>query len=222
MNETANPPVYSADQAQQCSVDHDAVADHPDDDTDADAQQPEQKSGADALSRRRRWARRRRRTPVRSVVAVLVAAAIASVAQASWMYFFRARPDEQTGPAAQQAALAAATDGSIALLSYSSNELDRDIATAKSHLTGSFLSYFDTFVEQTVRPAAKQKSVETTAAVTKAAVSEIHPRSASVLLFINQTTKSSDRPEPWVTISTVVVTLDKVGGSWLIEKFEPV
>jgi Mce-associated membrane protein len=156
------------------------------------------------------------------LVALLLVLAVASVAQAFWMYFFRARPDEQTGPAAQQAALAAATDGSIALLSYSSDNLDRDIAAAKSHLTGGFLAYFDTFAEQTVRPAAKQRSVQTTAAVTKAAVSEIHPRLALVLLFITQTTKSSEHPEPWLATSTVVVTLDKVGGSWLIEKFEPV
>lgn len=222
MNETASPPADSTDQSQPHRVDRDAVADHLDDEANAGAQQPEQKSSAYALSGWRRGAGRRRGTPVRSVVAVLVAVAIASVAQASWMYFFRTRPDEQTGPAAQQAALAAATEGSVALLSYSSNDLDRDIAAAKSHLTGGFLAYFNTFAEQTVRPAAKQKSVETTAAVTKAAVSDMHPGSASVLLFINQTTKSSDHPEPWVTTSTVVVTLDKVGGSWLIEKFEPV
>jgi Mce-associated membrane protein len=222
MNETVSPAVDSTDQPLPHRVDRDAVAESPDDEASADTQQLEQMSHATVLIARDRAAARRRGIPVRSVVALWVAVAMASMAQPTWMYVFRARPDEQTGPAAQQAALAAATDGSVALLSYSSNDVDRDIAAAKSHLTGGLLAYFTTFAEQTVRPAAKQKSVETTAAVTKAAVSDMHPGSASVLLFITQTTKSSDHPEPWLTTSTVVVTVDNVGGSWLIEKFEPV
>ena len=76
---------------------------------------------------------------------------------------------------APQSAVKAASDGTVALLSYSPESLDKDFATAKSKLTGSFLSYYTQFTEQIVAPAAKQKSVKTKASVVRAAVSEIHP-----------------------------------------------
>ena len=82
---------------------------------------------------------------------------------------------------------------------YSPDTLDHDFSSAKSHLTGDFLSYYDQFTQQIVAPAAKQKSVKTTAVVLRAALSEFHPDSAVVLLFVNQSTQSKDRPEPTLT-----------------------
>jgi Mce-associated membrane protein len=108
------------------------------------------------------------------------------------------------------------------VLSYSPDTLDRDFSSARSHLTGDFLSYYDQFTQQIVAPAAKQKSVKTTAVVLRAALSEFHPDSAVVLLFVNQSTQSRDRPEPTLTSSSVQVTLTRAGGKWLISTFNPV
>ncbi|MFQ2844650.1 twin-arginine translocation pathway signal, partial [Mycobacterium paragordonae] len=47
------------------------------------------------------------------------------------------------------------------------------------------------------------------------------PESATVLLFINQSTQSRDRPEPTTTSSSVLVTLTKADGKWLISQFNP-
>jgi Mce-associated membrane protein len=184
------------------------------DDQPADAAKAARRHGGTA-----RWIQRRRAPLVIGLQAVLVAV---SVALASWMYLFESRPDHQIGRAAENAALTAATTGSIALLSYSPDSLDRDLASAKSHLTGDFLTYYTHFSDQVVAPAAKQKSVKTTAQIKKAAVSQMHPDVAAALLFINQTTTSSDHPEPWVETSSVLVTVNKVNGNWLIAKFEPV
>jgi Mce-associated membrane protein len=125
-------------------------------------------------------------------------------------------------PAAQTAALTAATEGSVALLSYSPDSIDRDLTAAKSHLTGEFLTYYSHFTDEIVKPASQKKSIKTTASVARAAVSEMHSDSAVVLLFINQTSMSSDRSEPSQLASTVLVTLTKLNGNWLIAKFEPV
>ena len=62
--------------------------------------------------------------------------------------------------------------------------------------------------------------VTTTATVIKAAVSEMHPNSAVVLLFLKQKTTSKDKPDPVITSSSLKVELTKVNGSWLIENFE--
>ena len=154
-----------------------------------------------------------------SVLALLV---VASLALLGWQYWFSYRPDRATDAAATKAAISAASEGTVAVLSYSPDTLDRDFSSAKSHLTGDFLSYYDQFTQQIVAPAAKQKSVKTSAVVLRAAVSELHPNSAVVLLFVNQSTQSKDRPEPTFSNSSVSVTLTKANGKWLISSFNPV
>jgi Mce-associated membrane protein len=69
---------------------------------------------------------------------------------------------------------------------------------------------------------AQKGELTTTAKVIRAAVSELHPGSAVVLVFVDQTTASKQKPEPVKTASSVLVTLTKINGSWLIAKFDPV
>ncbi|MBX9638340.1 MAG: hypothetical protein K2X97_01005 [Mycobacteriaceae bacterium] len=98
----------------------------------------------------------------------------------------------------------------------------RFFASARSHLTGDFLSYYDQFTQQIVAPAAKQKSLKTSAHVMRAAVQELHPDSAVVLVFVDQSTTSKDNPEPSTAASSALVNLALVDGKWLITKFTPV
>jgi Mce-associated membrane protein len=157
------------------------------------------------------------------VSAILLAVALlGSAGMAGWLYFNDYRPDQETDPAAAQVALDAAKTGTIALLSYSPESLDQDFANAKSKLTGDFLSYYTQFTEQIVTPAAREKSVKTAASVVRAAVSEVEPESAEVLVFINQTTTSKENPDGAFAASSVKVGLTKIDGAWLIESFEPV
>jgi Mce-associated membrane protein len=153
---------------------------------------------------------------------VLVVALLASAGVAAWLYFQQYRPDQQTNGAASTVALDAAKSGTVALLSYSPESLEKDFANAKSRLTGDFLSYYTNFTEQIVTPAAKQKSVKTTASVVRAAVSELHPDSAVVLVFINQTTVSKENPDGSFAASAVKVGMKKIDGTWLISQFDPV
>jgi Mce-associated membrane protein len=155
-------------------------------------------------------------------VALLVVALVASAGVAAWLYFSQYRPDQQVDAAVSKTALDAATNGTVALLSYSPDSLDKDFASAKSHLTGDFLSYYTQFTEQIVTPAAQQKSVKTTASVVRAAVSELQPNSAVVLVFVNQTTTSKENPDGAFAVSSVKVSLNKVDGTWLISSFDPV
>jgi Mce-associated membrane protein len=147
---------------------------------------------------------------------------IAAAGLTAGLFFFLYRPDQQINAAAERDVIKAAADGSVALLSYSPDSLDRDFAAGRSHLTGNFLSYYSDFTQQIVTPAAQQKGLKTTANIARAAVSELHPDSAVVLVFINQATMSKDKPEPILTASSVKVTLTKVNGSWLISSFDPV
>jgi Mce-associated membrane protein len=152
---------------------------------------------------------------------LVTALVVAAVGLAAGLFFFQYRPDRQIDDAAAHQAIGAASDGAVAVVSYSPDNLDRDFAKAKSHLTGDFLAYYSKFTEQLVAPMAQQKHITQTAKVVRAAVLELHPDSAVVLVFLNQTATNKDKPEPLITPSSVRVTLTKVSGSWLISKLDP-
>jgi Mce-associated membrane protein len=175
-------------------------------------------AGARIKGPRRRLPRRLRKIlPVVLVLLLLISGGVAT-----WLYFKQYRPDQQTDASVARAVVRAASDGTVALLSYSSDSLDRDFAAARSHLAGDFLSYYDQFTQQSVAPVAKQKSMKTTAKVTGAAVSELHPDSAVVLVFADQATTTKDSPQPSLAVSSVLVHMTRVNGTWLISKFTPV
>jgi Mce-associated membrane protein len=152
---------------------------------------------------------------------LLAASVIAAVGLAIGLYFLQYRPDRQLDDAAARRAIQAASDGAVASLSYSTDNMDRDFANAKSHLTGEFLHYYDTFTKQIVTPAVQQKHITQTAAVVRAAVSQLHPNTAVVLVFLNETTIGKDKPQPLITPTSVRITLTKVSGTWLISKLDP-
>jgi Mce-associated membrane protein len=152
---------------------------------------------------------------------LLTASVIATVGLAACLFVLQYRPDRQIDDAAARQAIHAASDGAVASLSYTSDSMARDFASAKSHLTGEFLAYYEKFTKDVVTPTVQQKHITQTATVLRAAISELHPDSAVVLVFLNETTASKEKPEPLTTPSSVRVTLTKVNGSWLISKLDP-
>ena len=164
----------------------------------------------------------RARRKVKVVPVILLVLLLLSGGAATWLYFTQYRPDKQTDARVAAAVVSSASDGTVALLSYSPDSLDKDFAAAKSHLSGDFLSYYNQFTEQIVAPAAKQKSLKTNARVLGAAVQELHPNSAVVLVLVDQSSTSKDNPDPAMASSSVLVSLTRVNGAWLITKFDPV
>lgn len=164
---------------------------------------------------------RRRLAAIPLIPVALVLGLLAAGGLAGWLYFTQYRPDKQTDDAVAQSVVNAARDGTVALLSYKPDTLNHDFAAAKSHLTGDFLNYYDQFTKEVVTPAAQTKGVTTTAQVAGAAVSELNPDKAVVLVFINQATTSKERPDPAMASSSAKVSLAKVHGDWLINKFDP-
>jgi len=162
------------------------------------------------------WCRAR---PMAVLAAVLLMASAVAAGSVYWWLF---RPDRLTDANTQQQVVAAAKDGTEALLSYSPENLDQDLANAKSHLTDPFLGYYGDFTDTVVAPATRDKGVKTEANVARAAVSQIRPGRAEVLVFVNQVTTSKDRPTPALATSSVLVTLVSSGGRWLISEFEPI
>lgn len=154
---------------------------------------------------------------------ILITILVVSTTGYAVNYFFSvSRPDMQTDRSVAREVIKAASDGAVALLSYAPDTLSRDLANAKSRVTENYLPYYQQFADQVVMPSTQRAQVTSSATVVKAAVSELQPNSAVVLVFVKQKTASKEKPEPVVTSNSLRVTLKKIKDSWLIEKFDGV
>ncbi|WP_059017207.1 hypothetical protein [Mycobacterium sp. M26] len=119
------------------------------------------------------------------------------------------------------AAVAAAKDSTVALLSYKPDTVEKDLGAARDRLTGTFLDAYTQLVNTVVIPGAKEKKISALATVPAAASVSAKPDHAVVLLFVDQTVVVGT-DAPTATASSVRVTLDKVGDRWLISGFDPI
>ncbi|WP_349816894.1 hypothetical protein [Mycobacterium antarcticum] len=115
----------------------------------------------------------------------------------------------------------AATEGTISLLSYTPDEVERQLNDARGLLTGEFLESYTSLINQVVIPGAKQQQISATATVPKAGSVSADADEAVVLVFVNQAV-TVGAAAPTSSASSVQVTLVKTGGKWLISEFTPV
>lgn len=123
--------------------------------------------------------------------------------------------------AARAESVQAAIDGTVALLSYRADTVEKDLDAAKSRMTGTFLDSYTELTHDVVIPGAKQKQISAVATVPAGASTSATASHAVVLLFVNQTVIVG-QSAPTSTASSVRVTLDKIDGRWLISQFDPV
>ena len=103
-----------------------------------------------------RWMRR---CVARWRLILLTMMLVAALAFGAGYFYFVYRPDLQTDDAVAHQAIKAASDGAVALLSYSPETLSRDFANAKSRLTDNYLAYYQGFADQIVGPSALPSAV---------------------------------------------------------------
>jgi Mce-associated membrane protein len=115
----------------------------------------------------------------------------------------------------------AATNGTIKLLSYHPDTVERDLGSARDLLSGSFRDSYSSLTNDVVIPGAKQKQISAVATVPGATSMSASRSHAVVLVFVNQTVIVG-KDAPSSTTSAVKVTLDKSDGRWLISDFTPV
>jgi Mce-associated membrane protein len=122
---------------------------------------------------------------------------------------------------AQSQSVTAATEGTVALLSYQAASVDKQLTAARDRLTGSFRDSYGALIHDVVIPGAQQKQISAVATVPAAASVSATRDHAVVLVFVDQSvTVGADTPTS--TASSVKVTLDRIGDRWLISDFTPV
>jgi Mce-associated membrane protein len=107
------------------------------------------------------------------------------------------------------------------MLSYQPDTVEKDLAVARDQLTGAFRDSYTSLTRECRRPRSeKQAGVCGGHRPRRASVSATENH-AEVLLIVNQTVNMGNNA-PTKTASSVRVTLDKIGGRWLISGFDSV
>lgn len=122
----------------------------------------------------------------------------------------------------RDAAVDAAEQAAVAVLSYDYASLEESVAEATSYLTPSFADEFTEFSATSVAPQAKKFRAVLTTEVVSSGLQERDGETAVVLLYLNQTTRSSELSAPRVDASTVEVRLEWTDGAWLVAGVDPV
>jgi Mce-associated membrane protein len=120
---------------------------------------------------------------------------------------------------ARSESVTAARDSTVALLTFRFDTVDRDVAAARQRLTGKFRAVYTQRTQEELIPNAKEQRVSATAVVPGAASESATHNHAVVLVFVNQTIKIGDSA-PADAVSSVRVTLDKIGERWLVSDFD--
>jgi Mce-associated membrane protein len=117
--------------------------------------------------------------------------------------------------------LKAATESTIAILSYQPDDAEKELNAARDRLAEPFRDEYAKLIADVVIPGAKQKKISAIANIPAAASISATSKRAEVLLFIDQSVViGADAPTS--TASTVRVTLQKDRDRWLISQFDPV
>ncbi|MGW4544571.1 hypothetical protein ACWEOP_42775 [Streptomyces chartreusis] len=152
------------------------------------------------------------------VLGVLLPAALVATAVLGWQY----RDGSRTASARTQA-LAAAQKAAPLVLSYDYRHLDKDFASARTHLTGGFHAEYGKTTKAVVGPTAKKYRAVVKATIAApttgtpaASVVSASPDKVVVLLFINQVTESTQVSGARVDLNRVRMTMARTDGGWKV------
>jgi Mce-associated membrane protein len=161
-----------------------------------------------------------RREPRRAFIGLGVVAVVLAIV-AGMFTFFAIRQLQVEG--ARTAAVAAGEEKVVDLLSYDYRSIATDQDTRTALLTGQFKDDYGSLLRDVVAPAAAQQQLTTqTTVVSSSIVRTDGTDSVTMLLFLNQTTQSSAKPDPTLSGSRLRVTMQEVDGSWLVSEMTPV
>ena len=165
--------------------------------------------------------RRRERASWKRVVVFGVLPAMAIMLGAAASYLKWQDGSARGSQSAAAESVRAATENTVAMLSYRADTAEKDLTAARDRLTGSFRDAYSRLVNEVVIPGAKQKRISAAATVPAASSVSATENHAVVLVFVDQTTTFGNEP-PTTNTSSVRVTLDMVDKRWLVAQFEPI
>lgn len=156
--------------------------------------------------------------PVVLAVLAVLAVALAGLTVTQALSYHRAR----LRAAAEASVLGPAKTAAARILSYDYRHIEQDATQANAVLTGVFRGQYEAVMRQQIVPQAPKQHAVVQAEVLGAGVTSVSPDGAQavVLIFVNQTVSNTSTPQPRVDQVRVRLTLDRVGGAWLVSKVD--
>jgi Mce-associated membrane protein len=143
-----------------------------------------------------------------AVVAALVVGACAAVAATA--------PSDASIADATRQAQGAAERAIVPILSYDAAHLDESQRSAEGFMTADYRSEYDKLFE-VIKANAPETGTKVTAEVVASGIVRSGTDRVAVLVFVNRPTTNKQLKEPVVYKDQVTVTMQKVGGDWLVD-----
>ncbi len=122
-------------------------------------------------------------------------------------------------PAVKDDVLAVAEQAAARVYSYSWTSLAEDKAAARTLLTGDMLAQYDRTMAGVASSSQDDRTVVTAEVVGSALVAATSS-DARVLVFVNQSTATTDLDEPTLDLDRVLVALVRTGGGWKVSELD--
>ncbi len=120
---------------------------------------------------------------------------------------------------ARAGASAAASSFATALLTYDYHHVDRDFGVVVDHATGTFKANFAK-TSKDLKALITKYQVVSTGKVDATGVADATPDKATVVVFADQTGRSSQSTTPHIDRTRLRLTLTHSGSGWLVERVE--
>ena len=121
------------------------------------------------------------------------------------------------GDEARTQVLVEAADLATRALSYNYKTLDNDMEVARARMTPGFQKEYDATMAQ-VRDNTVKNKISLQAVTMSSAIVSATENKAEVLLFLNQTTESAANKNQQLSRNSLVVTLTRGDGDWMMSK----
>lgn len=160
-------------------------------------------------------------TGTRSVVPtwLLLGLAVVLVALVAVTAYVWSRPSDTAVETATRSAQTAAERATVAILSYDAATLEADQETAQSFMTSDYRKDYDELFE-VIKQNAPATETKVEAEVVASSIVRSGEDRVAILLFVNRPTTNKQQQEPVVYKDQVTVTMQQVGGDWLVDDME--
>ncbi|MDQ2957074.1 MAG: hypothetical protein M3Y42_08930 [Actinomycetota bacterium] len=155
-------------------------------------------------------------------LAIVLVVAIGALGSLSW---WLATSKDHSGSVSQRdQALSAAKTSVPLILSYDYKSFDVDLAKARAQLTGRANSDYVQAMTNTIKPAATKAKAVVQAQTDSAGVESVSAdgNQVTVIVFGEQKVTNSSLTAPRLDMFRVRATLNRVGGHWLVAKFDQI
>lgn len=129
-------------------------------------------------------------------------------------------PSDRSVEDATSAARSAAERAIVPVLSYDAKDLDRSRSAAQQYLTGDYKKKYDDLFDGVIKQNAPSTGTVVQASVVRSGVVRADSDRVQVFLLVNQTRTNKADKQPVVYKNWVTVTMEKVGGDWLVSDLE--